>query len=770
MNNYLEKNINKIVSVFILIQPILDLITGLCVNLLDVNVTLGIIIRILFLALIMYVTTFVFKKKLSLWVYISIIFYSILYLIGIIIYKDGSYFAEIQGLVKAFYFPIILISLYELRDKIKINNLTLVVTLFTYLICIFIPTIFNFGFKTYEITKAGTLGFYNSANEISGIISLLTPFMFILLAGKNKYLMKTLMLIIFLVVILMMGTKTPLLSLCITLGTIFMYYFYHCIKKKTYKPIAYSLVLIIIGFISLMLVLPKTNFYKNIEVHLDFLEVDNVFEVFTEYELIDHFIFSQRLTFLEDKNELYKDSSVYEKIFGIGYTQDNKLQKAVEMDYFDIYYSHGFIGFILYFGIYVYVLFNVLKDKQKTDFNRCMRLVSLLLIIILSMFTGHIITGPAVSFIAAVIIVMLAKRNKKDLMFAAVNFDIGGIEKALVNLLNRINYDKYNVDVVLEEKKGIFLPKIISKANITELKVSNHKNIIIRKVTNMYRKLIYTILNYQNYDFSCCYATYSYSANKLALVSSKNNAFYVHSNYTYIYKDITDFRNFFDTRNIEKFKRLIFVSNESKNDFLEYYPNMIEKSITINNFIDIDSIKITSKEEIDIKKNNNHKLFVFVGRLEDHSKKLTRALNLVKEIKNMELWIIGDGPDRKMYEEYTKKNKITSRVTFFGKKSNPYPYMKQADYIILTSEYEGFPVTYLEAIVLNKKIITTIDVSDDAINMGKDYAFIVSKDEKKMVEEVKEILNKNSKVKSIDLNKVQNKKMLKFEEMFDEVI
>ena len=436
MNKYLEKNISKIVSFFILLQPILDLITGLCVNLFDFNITVGIIIRILFLALIMYVTTFVFKKKLSLWVYISIIFYSILYLIGIIIYKDGSYFAEIQGLVKAFYFPIILISLYELRDKIKINNLTLVVTLFTYLICIFIPTIFNFGFKTYEITKAGTLGFYNSANEISGIISLLTPFMFILLAGKNKYLMKTLMLIIFLVVILMMGTKTPLLSLCITLGTIFMYYFYHCIKKKTYKPIVYSLVLIIIGFISLMLVLPKTNFYKNIEVHLDFLEVDNVFEVFTEYELIDHFIFSQRLTFLEDKNELYKDSSVYEKIFGIGYTQDNKLQKAVEMDYFDIYYSHGFIGFILYFGIYVYVLFNVLKDKQKTDFNRCMRLVSLLLIIILSMFTGHIITGPAVSFIAAVIIVMLAKRNKKDLLFAAVNFEIGGIEKALVNLLN----------------------------------------------------------------------------------------------------------------------------------------------------------------------------------------------------------------------------------------------------------------------------------------------------------------------------------------------
>lgn len=769
MNKYLEKNIGKIISVFILLQPILDLITGLSVNLLDFNITIGIIVRIMFLALIMYVTTFIFKKKLSLWIYISIIFYSILYLIGIIIYKEGSYFAEIQGLVKAFYFPILLISLYELRDNIKVNNLTLVITLFIYLICIFIPSILNIGFKTYQITKSGTLGFYNSANEISGIISLLTPFMFILLAGKNKYIIKGLMLIIFLVVILMMGTKTPLLSLAITLGSLFMYYLYHCINKKNYKPIVYLVLLIIVGLGSLILILPKTNFYKNIQVHLDFLEVENVFEVFTEYELVDHFIFSQRLTFLKDKNELYESSSIYEKIFGIGYTNNNEVTKAIEMDYFDIFYSHGVVGFALYFGIYLYVLKEVLKLRQKLTYERCMRLISLVLIIVLSMFTGHIITGPAVSFIAAIIIVMLAKRNKKDLMFAAVNFDIGGIEKALVNLLNRINYDKYNVDVVLEEKKGMFLSKIISKANITELKVSNNKNVFIRKLTNMYRKLIYTVLNYQNYDFSCCFATYSYSANKLALTASKNNAFYVHSNYTYIYKEEKEFRQFFDTRNIDKYKRIIFVSNEAKDDFLKYYQKLEKKLDVINNFIDVDSIKITSKEELEIQKSKN-KLFVFVGRLEDHSKKLTRALNLVKEIKNIDLWIIGDGPDKKKYENYVKKNNISKRVYFLGRKSNPYPYMNEADYVILTSDYEGFPVTYLEAIVLNKKIITTIDVSDDSINMGKEYAFIVSKDEKKMVEEVKEILKHNSKVSPIDLNKIQDKKMTKFEKIFDEVI
>ena len=63
-------------------------------------------------------------------------------------------------------------------------------TLMMYLVFIFIPTLFNVGFQSYQITKSGTLGFYNSANEISGIISLLTPIMFILLKGKNNLIVK----------------------------------------------------------------------------------------------------------------------------------------------------------------------------------------------------------------------------------------------------------------------------------------------------------------------------------------------------------------------------------------------------------------------------------------------------------------------------------------------------------------------------------------------------------------------------------------------------
>ena len=82
----------------------------------------------------------------------------------------------------------------------------------------------------------------------------------------------------------------------------------------------------------------------------------------------------------------------------------------------------------------------------------------------------------------------LDKRNKKDLLFTAVSMDIGGIEKALVNLVNRIDKEKYNIKIVLEEKKGSLLKKIDKDIIVEEVKVNNNKNIIIRKNRNINTK------------------------------------------------------------------------------------------------------------------------------------------------------------------------------------------------------------------------------------------------------------------------------------------
>ena len=771
MNAWIKKNFNTLLIIFILLQPILDLITGFGIHIWKMDITIGIIIRMIFLLVILYSVMFVYKKKQN-WLYYGIlIVYGLLYVLGIILFKDGvGLFSEIQGLCRVFYFPVLLIALYSIKDEIKISKMTLMVVLVTYLVCILVPNCLNLGFETYEITKAGTLGFFNSANEISGIISLLTPIMILIFVSSKKIIPAVIISCIYLYVILTIGTKTPLLSLGITIFFTYLWFIYNAVKVKKYKRIGISLIALVLFTTALILILPKTTFYKNIETHLNYLKLDNVTEVFEDEKLVDHFIFSSRLKFMKERQQDYMDGNIYQKLFGIGYLNNQKEAKAVEMDYFDIYYNHGIIGFILFFGIYGYFFYLIMKERRKLDFEQYMLYISILLSIFLSFFTGHIITAPAVSILVTVLLLMLVKQKKKRLLFTAHSLNVGGIETALINLVNRINLEKYQVDILLEKKEGIFLDKVKEEITVREFKVYNNKNVIIRKILNLSKRLIYTATDYHTYDFSCCYATYSLSGSKLSKIASVNNSIYIHSNYEHLYTKEKDFREFFDNRDIRNFKHIIFVSNQAKDSFLKYYKEEETKCLVLNNFINTKEIEEKKKVKIEEKKPKDKTLFMFIGRLDDTSKKLGRAIHLIKEIKKAELWIIGDGKDKDKYQEMVKKEKLENRIKFLGAKKNPFPYMNIADYIILTSDYEGFPVTYLEAITLHKPLITTIDVSDDKLDIGKDYAFIISKDQQEMVNQVKEILKENKKPKKIDVEKLQSTRIDDFEKLFDGVI
>ena len=100
MNDFIKKNISIIIAIFVLLGPILDLITGLCIHSLGINLTLGIIVRVLFLVFICIITLFTFKKKNVLIPYLIIGLYFILYTIGMLVFKDTNLFTEIQNLVK----------------------------------------------------------------------------------------------------------------------------------------------------------------------------------------------------------------------------------------------------------------------------------------------------------------------------------------------------------------------------------------------------------------------------------------------------------------------------------------------------------------------------------------------------------------------------------------------------------------------------------------------------------------------------------------------
>lgn len=777
LNKFISLNFNKIITFILIFNPIIDLLNSIFINNLHLNFTFGVVVRIIFLLFFIYCLLNLKETNKKNKILIFIIGLYLLMFLGLEYFNDSTiiFIQELKMSLKTFYFPICLLTLYTFKDRMKNFEQLLVISMFEYIILIFIPLILHVGLKSYEITKVGSSGFFMSANEVSCIIGIITPlFIYFILNNKKNIFFKVLSIILYLYVIVTIGTKVPLLSLFITLVLFALWYFIKLIKKKDFIKLFCLLLVSIVFISSSFIIIPKTNFYKNIKIHMNYLHIKNVSDVVDNPEIIDHFIFSQRVKFYRDNNNIYKKVSPSQKIFGMGYIRGPKNKtKLVEMDYYDIFYSHGILGFIIYFYIVIDILIKVLKNlKNNMSFKKYSKIITLILIFVLTLFSGHVMTAPSVSLYVSLIFISLCSK-KKNLLFTAYDLNVGGIETALINLLKRINYDKYNVTLILEKKEGVLLKEIDSRVNVIEYKVSNSNNVIIRKSFNLMKRIIYVILNKNTFDFSCCYATYSMMGAKVSRISSDNNSIYIHGNYVNVYPNNDEFLDFFNKRKINEFKKIFFVSKESMQDFLSKFPNLESKCVVVNNFVDEEKIKKLATKKINIKRTKTI-LFVLVGRLDESSKRITRALEVMKNLKkdfSVELWIVGDGPDKKIYQDYIIKNKLEENVKLLGMQKNPFPYMKEADYILLTSEYEGFPVTYMEAAVLNKKIVTTIDVSDQFIKIPKKLGFIISKDTKKMQKQIKEIILDNKfKYQKLDMKQMNSEKMKMLEEIFDEVV
>lgn len=263
-------------------------------------------------------------------------------------------------------------------------------------------------------------------------------------------------------------------------------------------------------------------------------------------------------------------------------------------------------------------------------------------------------------------------------------------------------------------------------------------------------------------------------------------------------------------------RKIVFVSNKSKETFnnlvdKEYIIKNNIKTFNIKNHIDGENILKNANrfEEIEndtkyeqlkeiIKEHNKNGNIIFlnVGR---HSKE-KNLMTLIKVfnniIKNSEkeekenenenqnqkeyeygenilekkiyLLMVGDGKETKELVKYVEENKLTNRIIFLGNKKNPYPYFQMADYVILTSLNEGYPVVFQEAMVLDKKIITT-DVSDAEADVKEQQrGYIISFDEKNMKDEIIEIIKKEEeqekgirKYNYIEENNINSEKIYK---------
>ena len=420
MKKFIEKNISKIIIVFLILGPLFDLGTSLLINLASIDFNFIIIIKILFIAILLYYLVFISKskyKKKSI-IYLSIMFiYIITFLTVTILKKDISGFIyELQYVIRGFYFPICLVTIFNIYEerKLKIDYKILSEILIYYLALIFIPLITNTGFDSYAYSKVGSIGWFNSTNEIGGILSILLPFLILFISKFQKNIFKIISFLIIVYIYLSIGSKVPVLALFIVMMCYVIKYLINIIKNKNYIKIVIITIILICSLIGSFILVPKTSFYKNIVIHLEFLEIDEISDLMT-IENIDHFVFSSRIKFMENTKDNYDKSGLLEKVVGIGYIEnygtDDLNTKTIEMDYYDIYYRYGILGFIIYFIPLIYVIINILKRCRKRKSNNIIfsLVISLCLILLLALFSGHIFVAPSVSIYVVIILLYFSE-------------------------------------------------------------------------------------------------------------------------------------------------------------------------------------------------------------------------------------------------------------------------------------------------------------------------------------------------------------------------
>jgi len=114
--------------------------------------------------------------------------------------------------------------------------------------------------------------------------------------------------------------------------------------------------------------------------------------------------------------------------------------------------------------------------------------------------------------------------------------------------------------------------------------------------------------------------------------------------------------------------------------------------------------------ELRTKKESEKFIFLTVGRLvavKNISLQIKSLAEVAKKYPNVELWIVGDGQERKKLELKIKNLKLQNYIKLLGWQNNPEEFYSQADAFLLTSDYEGWGMVAVEAANYGLPVIMT---------------------------------------------------------------
>ena len=287
------------------------------------------------------------------------------------------------------------------------------------------------------------------------------------------------------------------------------------------------------------------------------------------------------------------------------------------------------------------------------------------------------------------------------------NLQVGGIQKSIINILNNIDYSKYNIDLYVFDNNPFY--EINSQVNLIILK----KPLFIYKFLpfNFVKKILKVPILNKKYDVAIDFDSYQmYTAIGALTCNAKKKIIWVHNDIPIKIKEEFKYRilHFFFKKKYKYFDIYCAVSKGALASFKTLENHSNKEYLVIPNYIDTNEIKTKLKEDCPIKVDSKKINIVSVGRL-CHQKGYDIMLNNIKELtkyrKDFHLYIIGDGPDKEKLFSQKNKLELDNYVTFLGNQKNPFKYLKEMDLFYLSSRYEGQGMVILEALSVGLDVL-----------------------------------------------------------------
>ena len=352
----------------------------------------------------------------------------------------------------------------------------------------------------------------------------------------------------------------------------------------------------------------------------------------------------------------------------------------------------------------------------------------------------------------------------KKVLFLIESLAGGGAEKVLITLLNHMNRQAFDVTLCCVSNVGVFLdeldPSVDRRSILPEPSKLSGMSFLLYKLKY---KLVYSWLPIRwvyrlfvpkGYDVEVAFVE-GFATKLIAASSSKvsKKIAWVHIDLEHLpwTQDNGIFRSLEEEKACySRFDRIICVSQAVADAFKRIYEPKTTVSV-LHNPIDSRHIVFRAKEDCPIPSKSRIRI-VSMGRLVPQ-KAFDRLLRVASHLKkdgfSFELWILGDGRDRRSLDDLIDKEHLRENVLLWGFKQNPYPYIASADLFVCSSLAEGFSTAIIEALVLGVPVVATDCAGVRELLEGSGCGIISSNDDESLYFALKQVLGNSQTMLSL---------------------